>query len=122
MMKRMGFLAGAVVGYVFGARAGRQRYEQISALAGKAMSTPQAQKAKGVALQQVGQLTDQAKDKATALASGARSTVEGRVGSAMTGGRAKATGQHGGSGNGMPVTGEAGEQAFAPKTGSGYSI
>jgi hypothetical protein len=125
MQKRLSFIAGSVIGFVFGARAGRERYEQIKALSLKAMSTPPAQKAKGAAQAQVGQLTQQAKGKAADLTAVAKSTVGDKVSSAVSDGRARLSGATSGSDQSevtLPVTGEAGEQAFAPKTGSGYSI
>jgi hypothetical protein len=130
MVNRLGIVAGAAVGYVLGARAGRRRYEQISALAGKALASPPAQKAKGVARDQMGQLTEQAKGKATGLASDARSSVGVRVSSAVSGGKARVSGQRTGSQQGaqsngtgdLPPTGESGEQGFAGRPGSGYSI
>jgi hypothetical protein len=40
MRFRAGLVVGAAVGYVFGARAGRQRYEQIKHWAGEARKHP----------------------------------------------------------------------------------
>ena len=40
---KMGFLVGAAVGYVLGAKAGRERYDQIQAWAGKVGGDPRFQ-------------------------------------------------------------------------------
>jgi membrane protein DedA with SNARE-associated domain len=40
MRFRMGMLVGGVIGYVLGARAGRERYEQIKRWAGEARKHP----------------------------------------------------------------------------------
>ena len=61
MQTRLGFIAGAAFGYVLGARAGRQRYEQIKNRAEAAWADPRVQ-------DQVATATEVAKDKA-ALAS-----------------------------------------------------
>lgn len=55
------FLAGAAVGYVLGTRAGRERYEQISAAASKLWQNPQVQ-------QRVDQVEDFVRDKAPDVA------------------------------------------------------
>lgn len=61
MQTRLGFIAGAAFGYVLGARAGRQRYEQIKNRADAAWADPRVQ-------DKVATATEVAKDKA-ALAS-----------------------------------------------------
>ena len=43
MRMRLGFLTGFAAGYVLGAKAGRERYDQIAGLAQKAMGTEPAQ-------------------------------------------------------------------------------
>src|SRR4051794_1235682 len=44
MRGKLLFVAGAAVGYVLGARAGRERYEQLKAMAAKAWQSPTVQK------------------------------------------------------------------------------
>ena len=82
-MHRITFLAGACAGYIAGAAAGRQRYEQISAMAGKVMSHPMVQSR-----------TEQAKASAAGLASTAKdrvtSTITERRSSAPTSDRTAA--------------------------------
>lgn len=56
-MGKLSFLAGAAVGYVLGAKAGRQRYEQIKASANKVWSSDPVQA-------RVGDVTNAAKNKA----------------------------------------------------------
>lgn len=43
MQFRMGLVMGLVVGYVFGAKAGRARYEQIAKMWGQVKGSPAAQ-------------------------------------------------------------------------------
>lgn len=56
MKGKLLFVAGAAVGYILGARAGRKRYEQIKGAAQKVWDTPAVQR-------QVGQVQDFAADK-----------------------------------------------------------
>ncbi|GAA2053335.1 MULTISPECIES: hypothetical protein [Leifsonia] len=44
MRGKLLFVAGAAVGYVLGARAGRERYDQLKAAAAKAWESPAVQK------------------------------------------------------------------------------
>ncbi len=46
---RMGFVLGVAIGYVLGARAGRERYEQIMDFCRRAADHPSVQGAAGVA-------------------------------------------------------------------------
>ncbi|MFC7492673.1 MULTISPECIES: hypothetical protein [unclassified Nocardioides] len=57
MSGKLWLLAGAAVGYVLGARAGRERYDQIAAKAQSAWRDPRVQ-------EKVGQAQDVAKEKA----------------------------------------------------------
>ncbi|OLT40134.1 hypothetical protein BJF86_04785 [Serinicoccus sp. CNJ-927] len=50
-------------GYVLGARAGRERYEQISAKAQELWGHPKVQEQADKAKQQAGRVTEQAKDR-----------------------------------------------------------
>lgn len=63
-MHKMTLLAGAAIGYVLGARAGRQRYEQLKLQAGKAWQSPAVQ-------DQVGKATQQIKEKGPQVAAAA---------------------------------------------------
>ena len=64
MRYRFTFLAGLAVGFVIGARAGRERYEQLKKLASKAKDSPAMQQAAGAAQAQAANLARAAKDKA----------------------------------------------------------
>jgi uncharacterized protein YjbJ (UPF0337 family) len=68
MRSRVTFLAGLATGYVIGARAGRERYEQMKKLARRAADHPAVQQAAGAAAAQ-----------ATGLAKTARAKVTGQV-------------------------------------------
>ncbi|YAL83569.1 hypothetical protein ACMYYO_01815 [Dermacoccaceae bacterium W4C1] len=63
-MGKLSFLVGLGAGYVLGARAGKQRYEQIKAQANKAWENPQVQ-------DKVGTVTEQVKAKAPQVAAAA---------------------------------------------------
>ncbi|HEY3685713.1 MAG TPA: hypothetical protein VGL93_21960 [Streptosporangiaceae bacterium] len=64
MRYRVTFAAGLAVGYVLGARAGRERYEQIKRAARRAADSPAVQAAAGVVQQQAAGLAGAARDKA----------------------------------------------------------
>ena len=58
------FIAGFAVGYVVGARAGRERYEQMKKAATQVAQSPAVQKASEVAGQKATELAKVAKDQA----------------------------------------------------------
>ncbi len=64
MRYRFTFLIGLAVGFVIGARAGRERYEQLKRLASKAKDSPAMQQAAGAAQAQASSLAKAAKDRA----------------------------------------------------------
>jgi len=68
-MKKITALVAGGVGYVLGARAGRQRYEQIRSLAERVSSNPKVQ-------QTASQAADLAKDKVTGAADAATQKVK----------------------------------------------
>lgn len=74
-MKKLFFLTAVGIGYVLGARAGRERYEEIVRLTGKVKDNPKVQ-------QTAHQATDMAKEKASAAAS----TVTDKVNDKMSSG------------------------------------
>jgi hypothetical protein len=80
-MKKLPLLAAAATGYVLGARAGRQRYEQIAGAARKVADDPRVQRvahrAQDAAAQQASAAAEVAKDKVTAAASTAADKVRG---------------------------------------------
>jgi len=64
MRYRVTFAAGLAVGYVLGARAGRERYEQIKRATQRFADTPAFQAAAGVIQAQASGLVDNARHKA----------------------------------------------------------
>jgi len=74
MMGKLVFVAGAALGYVLGARAGRKRYEQIKNNAQKVWNSDQVQKG----VEQVQTFVDEhVPDVPTAVASGAKKVIDG---------------------------------------------
>ncbi len=69
---RISFLGGLAIGYVLGAQAGRERYEQLKQLARKAAESPAMQQTAGALQAQATATAKTAKDKAaTGVRSGA---------------------------------------------------
>ena len=62
---RITFLSGLAVGFVLGARAGRERYEQIKRLSRKVTDSPAAQQAAGAVQAQAAGMAKAAKQKVT---------------------------------------------------------
>ncbi len=73
MRGRLGFFIGFGAGYVLGAKAGTERYEQLRRLYENLVSSPGFQQATGKARDAVGSGLEQAKDKATAVVKDKRS-------------------------------------------------
>lgn len=82
-MSKLTLLAAAGAGYVLGARAGRQRYEQIASTARKVADNPQVQRvahrAQGAAAHQAAAAAEVAKDKVSAAASSAADLAKDKV-------------------------------------------
>ncbi|GEP37774.1 hypothetical protein NPS01_14370 [Nocardioides psychrotolerans] len=78
-MSKLSLLAAAGVGYVLGARAGRERYEQIKVQAQKVARNPKvqdaAQRAQDVAAEQAAVAAGVVKDKVSDVASTAADKV-----------------------------------------------
>jgi aspartate/methionine/tyrosine aminotransferase len=64
MRYKAAFLAGIAIGFVAGARAGRERYEQMKKVATQAVQSPPVQKAAQAAGQKASELGKAAKDRA----------------------------------------------------------
>jgi hypothetical protein len=87
MKYRITFLSGLAAGYVLGARAGRERYEQIRQLTRRVTDSPAAQQAAGAMQAQAAGLaktatqkvTDQMQTRAPKLTNTAREKLGGRV-------------------------------------------
>lgn len=77
MMKKLLILGSGAVGYVLGARAGRERYDQIMRMAGQVKDDPRVQ-------EKAGQAADLAKEKGPVVkdkVAGAASSAAGKVSS-----------------------------------------
>jgi hypothetical protein len=88
MRYRVTFVAGLAAGFVIGARAGRERYEQMKKIARRAADHPAVQQAAGAAAAQAGNLAKTAKDKVTGQmqqrVSGLADTARQRAGQLQT--------------------------------------
>ncbi|MFN2488583.1 MAG: YtxH domain-containing protein [Actinomycetota bacterium] len=78
MRLKLGFLVGFGAGYVLGAKAGHDRYEQLRRLYGNLISSPQFQEASGKAREAVGTGFEQAKGAATEGVSKVKGAVSER--------------------------------------------
>ncbi|MGP7996367.1 MAG: hypothetical protein ACLPKI_03375 [Streptosporangiaceae bacterium] len=83
MRYRFTFLAGLAVGFVVGARAGRERYEQLKKLASKAKDSPAMQQAAGAAQAQAANLARTAKDRAAQRVPKLTEKAKTKVGSTL---------------------------------------
>ena len=63
MRGKLMFITGLAAGFVLGSRAGREKYEEISANAKKVWEHPTVQEAAGVAQAQANKLYSEGKDK-----------------------------------------------------------
>ena len=63
MRGKLWFLGGLAAGFVLGARAGREKYEEIVATARKVREHPTVQEARGVVQEQANRLMTEGKDK-----------------------------------------------------------
>ncbi|WP_432523304.1 YtxH domain-containing protein [Kineococcus sp. SYSU DK006] len=105
MLGKALFLAAGAAGYVLGARAGRERYDQIAGAAGRLWGNPKVQstvvdledRATGLAKQ----AGSAAQEKVGAAASSVASSVKDKVG----GGSGGSSGSEAGTGAGTATTG-----------------
>ena len=74
---RLSFLLGVGVGYVLGSRAGRERYEDIVAIARRVAGSQTVQATAGVVQAQLQELTDQARQRLHGRPSGVPASVNG---------------------------------------------
>jgi hypothetical protein len=80
-MKKLLLLTGAAVGYVLGARAGRERYDQIMAKARGVAKDPRVQQKARDAQTAVKEHAPVVKDKVTEAAGNAKSAAQDKLGS-----------------------------------------
>jgi len=117
---RITFVAGLAIGYVLGAQAGRERYEQLKQLARKATESPAMQQTAGALQAQATATAKSAKDKAATGVRKGASKVSGRrsatsrtraaTNSASGNGAAPRTPGSDGSRPCVPVNGNCGER------------
>jgi len=123
---RITFVGGLAIGYVLGAQAGRERYEQLKRLARKATESPAMQQTAGALQAQATATAKLAKEQATATAKTAkeRAATGMRKSSAKVGRRRSQPGSAASqaaevSGNGAtPQTGSDDNRPFVPVNGS----
>ncbi len=87
-MRRIIFVAGLAVGFMLGARAGRERYEQLMRLARKAADSPAVQQAAAAAQAQATGLARTARDKVTERVPRMADSARSRIGDKLPGSRA----------------------------------
>jgi hypothetical protein len=80
MRFKWGFLAGLGAGYVFGAKAGQERYQQIADAAGKVWENPGVQRLTGEVNKTVSAGKDRLAETAAAKADQAKEAVASKVG------------------------------------------
>src|SRR5215470_1989852 len=112
MRYRLVFFTGLGIGFVLGARAGRERYEQLRKLARKAADSPAVQQAAGALQAQAASYAKAAGGKVADRAGAARAKVGGALHDHVPGMRV-------GEANGRPADGGPGQYAQAPGTADG---
>ena len=85
-MKKLMMLAAGAAGYVLGARAGRERYEQIKSGAQKLKNNPTVQKKAGQATAAVKENAPVVKDKVADAASSAKAAAQEKLDRSGNGG------------------------------------
>jgi hypothetical protein len=118
---RISFVSGLALGYVLGAQAGRERYEQIKQLARKAAESPAMQQTAGALQAQATATAKMARDKAaTSMRTGASKVAKRVPNSGRAGGNSRTSRSSSAvSGNGaMPkTTGSDDHRPFVPADG-----
>ena len=109
MLGKALFLAAGAAGYVLGARAGRERYDQIAGAAGRLWGNPKVQSTVGDLEDRATGLAKQAgsaaQEKVGAAASSVASSVKDKVGGGSGSGSGTAAGSAAGTGAGTTTTG-----------------
>lgn len=80
-MRKLTLIAGAAIGYVLGARAGRERYDQIVAKAKGFAGDPRVQQKAREAQEAVKEQAPVVKDKVAKAADTAKTTAQDKLGS-----------------------------------------
>ncbi|MEO3779514.1 hypothetical protein ABGB16_22280 [Micromonospora sp. B11E3] len=110
MRGKIMFLGGLAAGFVLGARAGREKYEELVVRGRKVLDHPTVQEAAGVAQAQANRLYSEGKDKLSQTKLGEKLGANGRQGltpadSAYAGTPAAVGSKSGGSASGTSSTG-----------------
>jgi len=109
---RVTFVGGLAIGYVLGAQAGRERYEQLKRLARKATENPAVQQTAGALQAQASATAKTAKDKA---ATGVRRSASKVAGKRSAGSRAdQASNSMSGNGASSSAAEGDGSRPFVP--------
>ena len=114
---RISFIGGLAIGYVLGAQAGRERYEQLKQLARKAAESPAMQQTAGALHAQATATARTAKDKATTGVRKGASKVSTRRGAA-SGRTRSSTSTVSGNGATPRTTGSDDHRPFVPVNGN----
>jgi hypothetical protein len=112
MRYRLVFFTGLGIGFVLGARAGRERYEQLRTLARKATDSPAVQQAAGALQAQAANYAKTAGGKVADRAGAARAKVGGALHDRVPGMRVRDS-------NGHAANGGPGHYAQTPGTADG---
>ena len=112
MRYRLVFFTGLGIGFVLGARAGRERYEQLRNLARKAADSPAVQQAAGALQAQAASYAKAAGGKMAEGAGAARAKVGGALHDHVPGMRVRES-------NGQPANGAQGNYAQTPDAAGG---
>ncbi len=79
MVGKMTFLVGAAAGYVLGAKAGREKYDQILATAKQVNENPKIQQAVETVTTKGSEIIGEAKDKIVETVPGARNATDDKA-------------------------------------------
>ncbi|GGF49727.1 hypothetical protein GCM10011519_24610 [Marmoricola endophyticus] len=102
-MSKVALVLAAAGGYVLGARAGRERYEQIRTQAQHLWTSPRVEKARGEARDAASEAGAHAKDKVTEASGQAKEKVVEAISHEPSGsGTSSSTGAHAPTPNDMP--------------------
>jgi hypothetical protein len=112
MRYRFAFFTGLGIGFVLGARAGRERYEQLRKLARKVADSPAVQQAAGALQAQATSYAKVAGGKVAGRAGAAGAKVGGAIHDHMPGMRVRES-------NGRPADGGRGHYARTPGAADG---
>src|SRR5215813_3720360 len=115
MRYRFVFIVGLGVGFVIGARAGRERYEQLVKLTRKAKDSPAVQQAAGAVQAQAAGIVKTAKGKVAERVPKLTGTARSKVGSTLHDHGVGAKNSHGGTAS----DGQGGHYSPAPDTPGG---